>query len=155
MSPSRTAAESPSIRNRLRTLLRNVGSTARPRAATHHAGIERLEDRVLMAGDEPNFNQVFNTGTPITPPSITLNAQGVGTSTTGNGMSTIGIPGDNDVFSFQAPANDFVRIWADAINTGSTLDSRVEVYTGTLGGNPTLVIAGNDQGVLTSTAPGV
>ena len=96
--------------------------------------IERLEDRVLLAGDEPNFNQVFGTPNPLSPPVITLDAGGAGTSATGNGMSTIFPAADNDVFKFTAPADDFVTLWADTLSSGSTLDTRIEVYTGTPGG---------------------
>jgi hypothetical protein len=112
--------------------------------------IERLEDRVLLAGDEPNFNQVFGTPNPLSPPVITLDAGGAGTSATGNGMSTIFPAADNDVFKFTAPADDFVTLWADTLSSGSTLDTRIEVYTGTPGGTGTLVASGSTQGTLTS-----
>ena len=136
-------------RSSIFSMLRSAG---RARAGAVHTGevIERLEERVLLAGDEPNFNQVFGTPNPLSPPVITLDAGGAGTSVTGSGSSTIFPAGDNDVFKFTAPSDDFVTLWADTLSSGSTLDSRVEVYTGTPGGTATLVAAGSTQGTLTS-----
>ncbi len=143
---------SPFSRRSIRALLRRSGSAGRvgPAHAGHRDLLEALENRVLLAGDEPNFTQVFNTPTPLTPPEIVLDGQGVGVSVTGAGSSAINPGGDDDVFRFTAPANDFVRIWGDALSTLSPLDSRVEVYTGIVGGAATLIASGSNQGTLTT-----
>ncbi len=154
MSPIRTASQS--IRTRMFALLRNAGRTSgAPRLEAdwivNDSRFERLEDRVLLSDADPNFSQVFGPQA-LTPTPITINAgTGVGTSPAGSGHSTIDVAGDDDVFAFTAPANaNFVTIWGDALNAGSTLDSRVEVYTGTVGGSATLIASGSSQGALTS-----
>jgi hypothetical protein len=79
---------------------------------------ERLEDRVLLAGDHPSYID-FPSGTDVTINGVT----GVGTA-----AGTIGTAGDDDLFMFQAPASDFVTILADALNAGSSLNSRLRLY---------------------------
>lgn len=147
--------ETRTARGTIGALLRSAGlAAARParreRAPAAAQIMERLEDRVMLAGDEPNIEQVFSTPSPLPVPEITLDGFGVGTGVTGSGSSVIDVPTDTDVFFFTAPANDFVRVWADSLATGSTLDSRIEVYTGTPGGTPTLVASGSNNGTLTS-----
>src|ERR1043165_6293420 len=137
-----------------RSIFSMLKGAGRARSATWERGadaFEVLENRVLLAGDEPGFNAVFNTPSPITPPQITIDpTTGIGAGVTGNGSSVINPAGDDDVFRFTAPANDFVRIWADANSSNSPLDSRVEVYIGTLGGGATLLASGSTQGTLTA-----
>jgi len=156
----RSAQPTRSSRGTIGTLFRSAGlaagfGKAKSRPAPNRLdqllseSMERLEDRVFLAGDEPGFSQVFNTGTPLPVPEIILTA-GVGVSATGMGSSVIGTAGDDDVFRFTAPANDFVRVWADSLATGSTLDSRVEIYTGTPGGPAVAVTSGSNNGTLTS-----
>lgn len=138
-----------SLSRRLSSLWDRAALAGQPRGVRHNSApeqvFEALEQRTLLAGDHPSFNQVFNTLSPLTPTAIVLNPQGSGTS---NGL--ISPAGDNDVFQFTAPDNDFVRVWADTLNPGSSLDSRVEVYTGTVGGSATLLTAGSNNGTLTS-----
>lgn len=148
---SRLSQEASTSRSLISLLRRRAGRVSdRQDGLPAYDGFERLEDRVLLAGDEPNFNQVFGTPNPQTPPTITLDAAGVGTSAIGSGMSSIFPAGDDDMFQFVAPSSDFVRVWADTLAQGSTLDTRVEVYTGTPGGTATLVASGSTQGTLTS-----
>lgn len=135
----------------LRQLLARAGRLTRTDRAGHEPSFDQLEARWHLAGNAPSFNQVFNTASPITPPAITLDGNGVGTVSNG----VISPAADDDVFSFVAPADDFVRIWADTLNSsGSSLDSRIRVFTGTLGGNANPLadfnIAGRDNGTLTS-----
>jgi hypothetical protein len=111
------------------------------------AGVETLENRILLADDHPNFGQVFNTLTPLPVVNILLNGSGAGSAS-----GIIETTGDNDMFRFTAPANDFVRIWADTINAesgNSTLDSHVQVWIRNPNTSGTLVAGGADQGTLT------
>lgn len=134
-------------RRSLRSMIHRAGKARLPEP--NPQAFEQLEGRVLLAGDEPGFNQVFNTPSPLFPPQIPIDGvTGVGTGEVGSGSSIISPAGEDDVFRFVAPANDFVRIWADTRSTNSTLDSRVEVYTGIIGGSATLVASGSNNGTL-------
>lgn len=105
---------------------------------------EALESRVMLAGDHPGFNEVFVNNVPAT--LVTLDGSGAGSAT-----GTISPAMDDDVFRFTAPATDFVRVWADTVNmAGSTLDSRVQVYTRNAQGDPVLVASGSSNGQLTA-----
>lgn len=155
MTPSDLRSQPRAFRP-IAALLRRAGladGARRMDLAPATQAFERLEDRVFLAGDEPGLADVFNTPNPLPVPEIMI-VGGVGTTTPGMGSSTIAPPSplqDDDVFRFTAPATDFVRVWADTLNaTGSLLDSRVEVYTGTPGGVPTLIASGSNQGMLTS-----
>jgi hypothetical protein len=110
---------------RLGAMLQRAGRlVGERRQEGHHRDIfEHLENRVLLAGDHPSFNEIFNTPSPLLATEITLNIGGAGFA-----GGTINPSMDNDVFFFTAPGNDFVRVWADTIATASTLDSRVEIY---------------------------
>src|SRR6516164_6028586 len=92
-----------SDRRSIFSMMRRAGRTTSAvsrGARTASDTFEFLENRVLLAGDEPGFNQVFNTPNPITPPQITLDANGVGLSVTGQGSSVINPAGDDDMFRF-------------------------------------------------------
>jgi hypothetical protein len=145
MSRKDTHVDRPLRRPSLFSLARRAGKAMAPRADRH--AFEQLEGRVLLAGDEPNFSQVFNVGVPLIPPEITIDPNtGIGIGVTGQGSSVISPAGEDDVFRFTAPFNDFVRIWVDSLATNSTLDSRVEIYTGIPGGNPTAGPSGSNNG---------
>jgi hypothetical protein len=103
--------------------------------------MDQLEARVLLGGDHPNLDL------PLTPASGTLITLDAGTGE-GTDTGTIGTSGDQDLFRFTAVATDFVRVWADTVNAaGSTLNSRVEVYT--LDGPPPIA-SGSNNGKLTA-----
>ncbi len=137
-------------RRSLFSLVRRAGRAGAPIQAPREA-FEPLESRVMLAGDEPGFGQVFNVPTPLTPPQITIDGvTGVGTGVTGAGSSVISPAGEDDMFRFTAPANDFVRIWADTRSTLSSLNSRIDVYIGVLGGAETLVASGVDNGTVSA-----
>lgn len=147
MMPSDTQTLSRRTRNPIAALLRRAGAPAGRRPIDDiPEAFERLEDRALLAGDEPGLMQVINGASPV---AITLDVNGVGATTPGGGMSTIAPSGDDDVFSFVAPANDFVRIWADTKTPNSALDSRVEVYTPATVGSGMPLFSGSSQGPLT------
>lgn len=100
--------------------------------------LEALEPRVLLGGDHPSLGAFPNP--PAT--SIVLDGQGRGSAT-----GIISPAGDDDVFSFVAPANDFVSVLADTVNEATPdLNSRVEVYSAT----GTVLGQGSNNGVLTS-----
>ncbi len=132
------------IGGRIARLLGRCG-LAGPRAQSF-AGIETLENRIMLADDHPNFGQVFP-NVIIAPVNISLNANGQGSA---NGV--IDYIQDNDIFTFTAPSNDFVTIWADTINelTGvSVLDSMVQVFTKNANGSANLIGSGKDSDTLT------
>lgn len=129
--------------NRTARLHRSAG---RARQVADAFLVEPLEQRQFLAGDYPSFNQVFNTSTPQTVPTITINqTTGLGVA---NGVLTTN--GEDDVAKFTAPKTEFITIQADTKSLGGTFDSKVEVYTGTPGGPATLVATGNDSGILTA-----
>jgi hypothetical protein len=120
-------------------LLRRCGLAPRNASAEPFGGLDRLEGRILLGGDHPDFDL------PLTPASgtlITLN----GGNGEGSDTGTIGTNGDQDLFRFTAVADDFVRVWADTVNAASALNSRVEVYT--LDGPPPIA-SGSTNGNLT------
>lgn len=134
-----------SLRRSIAQLINRAGAGV-PGVVEH---LESLEPRQLLAGNAPSFNEVFNVNNPATPPSITVDGAGAGSI---SGLISPQL--DNDVFTFTATRDDFVRVWADALNSASSLDSRVEVYTARAGtGNsliPTLIASGSNNGTLTS-----
>ena len=107
--------------------------------------LEQMEARQLLGGDHPSLSPFPN------PPAdaITLDVNGQGSITGVLETNT-----DNDVFSFVAPANDFVSVLADVVNeVGSTLNSKVEVYNsaGTrVAFTDSGSTRGDDNGTLTS-----
>lgn len=79
---------------------------------------EPLESRVMLSGDHPSLSN-FPSAT-----TITLDVNGIGAV-----AGTIEPSGEkNDLFKFTAPAQDFVSVYADAQTSGSTLNSRLEIY---------------------------
>lgn len=108
----------------------------------HFGGMESLEARVLLAGDHPSLPNPFN---PLVGDVIVLNA------TTGEGTAngTIGTVGDDDLFRFHVAAPDFVTVLANTAGLVSTLNNRLEIYDS----SGVIVAQGNNNGVLTSTAP--
>ena len=125
-----------------------AGRAPRARAGTrsvetpYFGGVENLEGRVLLAGDHPSLPNPFdpNVGDPIIPNVVTgeVNANG-----------TIGTPGDDDLFRFHVTNPDFVTVLANTAGLVSTLNSRLEIYNSA----GVIVAQGNNNGVLTSTAP--
>jgi hypothetical protein len=140
----------------LRPTTRQNSTGARPGSLRRRAGradsgqretlLEALEARQLLTGDYPSFAQVFNTSNPQIVPEIQING------TTGIGVSpgTLAVSTDDDVARFTAIATDFVTVWADTKSLGGTFNSRVDVYTGTPGGQATLVASGLNNGTLTT-----
>lgn len=112
---------------RLGEVIRRAGRAAGRRLKgfdqQERAVFEQLETRIVLYGDHPGFTDIFNRPDPLPATVISLNPGGVGSA-----QGSISPAGDNDVFVFTAPANDFVRVWADTLSLNSTLDSRVEVY---------------------------
>jgi len=116
----------------------------RPPAAARHGLFEALENRVLLAGDHPSFSDF-----PLAD-TITLDAAGEGSIS-----GLIEAPGQDDMLKFTAPANDFVTVLADTVNFlgGSSLNSKIEVYTADGGGNPVLLTTASGNGVLAGGTP--
>lgn len=112
--------------------------------ASPSAFVESLENRVLLAGDHPSFGDF-----PLAD-TITLDAAGEGQIS-----GLIEAPGQDDMLKFTAPASDFVTVLADTVNFlgGSSLNSKVEVYTADGGGNPILLTTGSGNGVLAGGTP--
>lgn len=105
------------VRATARMAGRVMSSRGEPKAVREFA-LDMLEPRQMLGVDHPSFSQ-FPSAT-----AITLNGNGEG-----NVSGVINSTTDDDMFSFVAPANDFVSLVADTVNsTGSTLNSRVEVY---------------------------
>lgn len=117
-------AEAPAY-GRLGAMLERAGRLAgeRWRGEPQRSMFEQLENRVLLYGDHPGFDEVFNRPDPLPVMQIVLDQGGAGSA-----IGTINPAMDNDVLRFVAPGNDFVRIWADTIANNSTLDSSVEVF---------------------------
>lgn len=88
------------------------------RASMRQGGVETLEPRQYLGGDHPSFSQF------PTADTITING-GTGLGSLGG---VIGTTGDDDLFKFVAPANDFVSILADAQNASSTLNTQLRLY---------------------------
>ena len=134
-----TSDRSSSVRGGSRDIdRRRPGADADGRRA--EGLLETLEDRILLGGDHPSFMLPLDVGNS-TP--IVLDGDGLG-----NDTGTIDPAGDDDLFSFTAPSDDFVTVWADTVNTAmaSELDSRVEVYDSA----GMLVGQGSTQGQLTA-----
>lgn len=101
------------------TLASKAGSAPRlSRAKLRTFASEPLESRVMMSGDHPSLSD-FPSAT-----TITLDVNGIGAV-----AGIIEPTGEkNDLFQFAAPAQDFVSVYADAQASGSTLNSRLEIY---------------------------
>jgi hypothetical protein len=135
--------------------------------------MESLEGRVLLYGDHPGLVLPITPGTVATPVpafdadgNASINGIIQPPGTTGPG-GIVPVSGDNDLFTFVAPSNDFVRVLAATINNSgaaSGLDSRVRVYN-TAGqvlttsgqfadpSTPGISLAGDNNGILSTTRP--
>ena len=117
----------------------SVQTSARARAAARPAALVRLVGRALglrgggsplgTAGVEVLESRILLNGTFDLPLPLTLDG------TTGEGVGAVesinpATPStDNDVYSFVAPATDFVSILADTSNqAGSTLNTRIRLF---------------------------
>lgn len=128
-----------------------------PQADT--GGLERLEARVLLAGDHFSFNPALFPAHPAS--DFMFDAEGRAAlngiiqapGETGPG-GTVPATGDDDMFRFIAPPGaNFVSVLADTVNVvgGSMLNSRVRIYSST----GDLIATGTNNGVLSTTRPGV
>lgn len=125
------------LRTRRSAAARRLAARAGRTPQAHAHPFEILERRVLLGGDHPSFSD-FPTATPITIDGVT-----------GEGSATgeISPAGDDDLFSFVAPATDFVTVLIDTENEASnTLDSHVQVYNS----SATLLGSGANNDTLTS-----
>lgn len=106
--------------------------------------VEALEPRMLLAGDHPSFGDF-----PLAD-TVTLDAAGEGQIS-----GLIEAPGQDDMLKFTAPTTDFVSVLADTVNFlgGSSLNSKIEVYTADGMGNPVLLTSGSGNGVLAKGTP--
>ncbi|MCH9057915.1 MAG: hypothetical protein IIB55_04720 [Planctomycetes bacterium] len=123
--------------SRIARLFRSAGTVHR--VAPRFQGLDTLENRILLAGDHPSFALPLNVANSTV---LTLDANG-----RANDTGVISPAMDDDLFSFVAPADDFVTVWADTLNTASpsTLDSRIEVYAA----DGTVVASGSSSDLLT------
>lgn len=118
--------------------------------------LEHLEQRTLMAGDHASFSQFPNVNAGDV---IAFDAQGRG-SLPGT-IETLGgaITERDDLFKFIAPQNpskpgpDFLTIRADSLSLSSPLDTRLDIYQATTGGQPLLIASSSGSGTLTGGAP--
>lgn len=113
----------------------------------------------MLAGDHASFSQFPNVNSGD---NIVLNATtGVGSRPGIIEVLGAGITEQNDLFKFTAVQNpnkpagatDLVSIRADTLRVGSTLNSRVEVYTLGVANTPVFVAGSSGDGVLTSGTP--
>jgi len=105
--------------NRAASLAKNAGKAHAPMA---HA-FEALEPRILLSGDHPGIDEVFDDISPVAPTIITIDGNGQGSDT--------GIIGDvagdtGDFFQFNIATTGFVSILADT--NGTALDTALELY---------------------------
>jgi len=109
--------------------------------------LESLEGRVLLAGDHSSFSDFPNVNAGDI---LNLNL------TTGAGSldGIIETAGSDDLFRFTVPggAGDFVTIRADAQNSGSALNTRLDLYVNN-NGTPVLVKGASGDGTLTAGTP--
>ena len=109
------------------------------RASMRQGGVETLEPRQYLFGDHPSFSDFPSAD------AIAIN----GTTGLGSLAGVIEQAGTDDLFSFVAPANDFVSILADAQNAASTLNSQLRLYNSS--GQQLQLSSGNDT--LTAGTP--
>lgn len=115
-----------------------LARVAGSRASLRQGGVETLEPRQYLGGDHPSFAQF--------PSADTIALDGAGQ---GSVSGVIGSIGDDDLFKFVAPANDFVSILADATNEASQLNTQLRLYNSS--GVELKRSSGND--VLTAGTP--
>lgn len=106
--------------NKAERLSRNAGKARAPMADS----FEALEPRILLSGDHPGIDEVFDDVSPVAPTVITLDGNGRGEDT-GEIGDVMGDTGD--FFQFTAAADGFVSILAQTPGA-STLDSALELY---------------------------
>ena len=126
--------------SRIARLFRSAGTVGR--AAPRFQGLDTLENRILLGGDHPSFALPLSVANSTV---LTLDANG-----RANDTGVLSPEMDDDLFSFVAPADDFVTVWADTLNTASpsALDSRIEVYSWD-GQNAVVVASGSSSDLLT------
>ena len=105
--------------NKAERLSRNAGKARAPMADS----FEALEPRILLSGDHPGIDEVFDDVSPVAPTVITLDGDGRGMDT-----GQIGDVSDDsgDFFQFTAATNGFVSVLAQTPGA-STLDSALEL----------------------------
>jgi hypothetical protein len=105
--------------NRAASLAKSAGKARAPMADA----FEALEPRILLSGDHPGIDEVFDDVMPVAPTIITLdgNGQGNDTGQIGDVMGDTG-----DFFQFTAATDGFVSILADS--NGGALDTALELY---------------------------
>lgn len=121
------------------------GAVGREVASGNSVEFENLENRVLLAGDQP--------GLSLFPDSELLVLNGGTGEVTFAGEISPAL--DDDVFSFVALADDFVTVFADTVTPVSDLNSRVEVYIDDPDnpGTPLLIDAQSGNGTLSAGTP--
>ncbi len=105
--------------NRAASLAKSAGKARAPMADA----FEALEPRILLSGDHPGIDDVFDDVSPVAPTVITLDGNGEG-SDSGQIGDVMGDTGD--FFQFTAATDGFVSILADT--NGGALDSALELY---------------------------
>ncbi len=128
MSPTNRKAASVPASSRLGRLLgvvrkdRSATELARAAGRKPEAHLESLENRVLLAGDHPSLANF--------PTATSINIPGSGNASIAGNIET---SGSDDLLKFVAPATGFVKVSAvaDRSDPFNTLDSKVEIYTGT------------------------
>lgn len=105
--------------NRAASLAKSAGKARAPMADA----FEALEPRILLSGDHPGIDDVFDDVSPVAPTVITLDGNGQG-SDSGQIGDVMGDTGD--FFQFTAATDGFVSILADT--NGGALDSALELY---------------------------
>lgn len=160
-SPFRSNARSnaDSHTQRPSRLRRMAGRAAPADRGGFSRSMESLEARVMLAGDHASFSQFPNV---LAGDNIVLNA----TTGLGNRAGIIeplggSILDQNDLFKFTAVQNpnkpagatDLVTIRADTLRIGSTLNTRLEVYTLGVANTPVFVAGSSGDGILTSGTP--
>lgn len=135
-------------------IARKAGRAARLEALDRRVALEMLEERVLLGVDQPGFPTPW---VPGTGQLINLTVAAADDPNNGRGSATgeISSASDDDMFRFVMPGapgtRDFVTVLANTIPTNSTLDSYIQIYNN----SGELIVTGANNGVLSSTAPGV
>lgn len=104
---------------RAERLSRNAGKAQAPMADA----FEALEPRILLSGDHPGIDDVFDDVSPVAPTIIALDGDGRGMDT-GEIGDVMG--DDGDFFQFTAAQDGFVSILGQT--SGSGLNSALELY---------------------------
>lgn len=94
---------------------------------------------ILVKIDAFGTDTEFNSVTPVALPADNV-------INSFQARSTIANPGEIDEYTFVAPANDFVKVLADTVTLGGSLNTAVEVRDST----GAIVAAGNNNGLLST-----